>query len=426
MAKGAFPVEPRIAAPSGISAFHRARERVAGRRESRGASTPSPQRNELLIVYQTQAPASVRRAVDFVAAAVSRVAERPRGKALIGASALGALLGLSMGCAYLGGSMAKAMTVRADAQRLAGAAEARFSTDSVIAAAGSDESALAIARRHDPYLIAGAPQRDRDAALFAAKLVTSTSQSEFQSGSLGERLFGLRKASFTTTAAARPFSMPGALEASRDLDCLTQAVYFEARGEGAAGMQAVAQVVLNRVRHPAFPKTVCGVVFQGAADSGCQFSFACDGSMHRGTEPGAWKRARDIAAKALSGHVMAEVGNATHFHTTAVQPGWRANMLRIAQVGSHVFYRFGGSAGAPDAFRYAPRPSTGAIEAPRTVVAGLVPTPAADAPAATYQVIYKAPGAEPAAAASKPPEAPKPAEAPKTEAAQTTTGAVQP
>ncbi|MBS0295356.1 MAG: cell wall hydrolase [Proteobacteria bacterium] len=326
-----------------------------------------------------------------------------------------------MGCAYLGGSMAKAMTVRADAQRLAGAAEARFSTDSVIAAAGSDESALAIARRHDPYLVAGAAERDRDAALFAAKLVTSAPQAE----PLGERLFGLRKASFTTTAAARPFSMPGALEASRDLDCLTQAVYFEARGEGSAGMQAVAQVVLNRVRHPAFPKTVCGVVFQGAADSGCQFSFACDGSMRRGTEPGAWKRARDIAAKALSGHVMAEVGNATHFHTTAVQPGWRSNMLRIAQVGSHVFYRFGGSAGAPDAFRYTPHPSTSSMEAPHAVVAGLTPTVPADAAPALYKVIFKAPGSEAAPAPAKPVETVKPAEAPKVEASSAA-GAVQP
>ena len=145
-------------------------------------------------------------------------------------------------------------------------------------------------------------------------------------------------------AASRPFQMVGALEGSRDFDCLSQAVYYEARGEGAAGQAAVAQVVLNRVRHPAFPKTVCGVVFQGAHARSCQFSFACDGSMRRGKEPAAWRRAKAVAARALAGFVMSDVGSATHFHTTGVSPGWR-NLTRVAQVGSHVFYRFGGMSG---------------------------------------------------------------------------------
>jgi hypothetical protein len=123
-----------------------------------------------------------------------------------------------------------------------------------------------------------------------------------------------------------------------DLDCLTQAVYFEARGETPRGQAAVAQVVLNRVRDPAFPKTVCQVVFQRAA-GGCQFSFACDGSMRRGRELAAWDRARRIAGRALSGAVLAEVGSATHFHTTGVSPGWGPRMFRVAQVGLHVFYR---------------------------------------------------------------------------------------
>ena len=127
---------------------------------------------------------------------------------------------------------------------------------------------------------------------------------------------------------------------ARDLDCLTQAVYFEARGETPRGQAAVATVVLNRVRKVGFPKTVCGVVFQGAATHGCQFSFACDGSMHHGLEADAWDRARGIAARALSGVVLAEVGSATHFHTTAVSPEWGPQMMRVAQVGLHVFYRF--------------------------------------------------------------------------------------
>lgn len=134
-----------------------------------------------------------------------------------------------------------------------------------------------------------------------------------------------------------------------DLDCLTTAVYYEARGESARGQAAVAQVVINRVKHPAFPKTVCDVVFQGAGRRGCQFSFACDGSMRRGREILAWNRARDVATRALAGAARAEVGAATHFHTTAVSPIWAPQMLRVAHVGAHVFYKF-----SPHRLRRAP------------------------------------------------------------------------
>jgi spore germination cell wall hydrolase CwlJ-like protein len=133
---------------------------------------------------------------------------------------------------------------------------------------------------------------------------------------------------------------PARSERSRELDCLTSAVYFEARGETPRGQAAVAQVVMNRVANPRFPKSVCGVVFQGVATHGCQFSFACDGSMRRGREAAAWDRARRIAERALSGVVLSDVGKATHFHTTGVDPEWGPQMLRVAQVGLHVFYRF--------------------------------------------------------------------------------------
>ncbi|MBS0362514.1 MAG: cell wall hydrolase [Proteobacteria bacterium] len=131
-----------------------------------------------------------------------------------------------------------------------------------------------------------------------------------------------------------------ALDGARDLDCLTEAVYFEARGEAPRGQAAVAQVVMNRLANPNFPKTVCGVVFQGAATHGCQFSFACDGSMRHGLEADAWDKARKVAERALSGVALAAgIGNATHFHALGVQPLWGAQMLRVAQVGLHVFYR---------------------------------------------------------------------------------------
>jgi hypothetical protein len=127
---------------------------------------------------------------------------------------------------------------------------------------------------------------------------------------------------------------------SRELDCLAQAVYFEARGEGARGQAAVATVIMNRVKNPHFPKTVCGVVYQGASHrGGCQFSFACDGHAERVVEWDAWEQARRVAARALSGVVLRDVGKATYFHTADVAPQWGPSMLRVAQVGLHVFYK---------------------------------------------------------------------------------------
>ena len=146
----------------------------------------------------------------------------------------------------------------------------------------------------------------------------------------------------TAFEASAPFQFADIAASAHDLDCLTAAVYYEARGETAAGQAAVAQVVLNRVRHPAFPKTVCGVVYQGAGSGACQFSFACDGAADRRREPEAWARARAIAQHALDGYVMTGVGHATHFHLASLGVAWSGQMIRIAQVGQHVFYAFGG------------------------------------------------------------------------------------
>ena len=111
---------------------------------------------------------------------------------------------------------------------------------------------------------------------------------------------------------------------TRDLQCLSEALYFEARGEGVQGQKAVAEVIMNRVDHPRFPKTVCGVVFQGSDRStGCQFTFTCDGSLARLPRPDDWDRARAIARAALSGTVEKSVGLATHYHTRWVAPYWR-------------------------------------------------------------------------------------------------------
>jgi hypothetical protein len=111
-------------------------------------------------------------------------------------------------------------------------------------------------------------------------------------------------------------------------------------------------VVLNRVRHPAFPKSVCGVVYQGSKRrTGCQFSFTCDGSLRARRDPAAWARARRVAGAALAGSVYGPVGHATHYHASYVQPWWAASLKRAVTVGSHIFYRWRGDWGDPKSFR---------------------------------------------------------------------------
>jgi hypothetical protein len=130
-------------------------------------------------------------------------------------------------------------------------------------------------------------------------------------------------------------------DASRALDCLTAAVYYEARSQTDDGQRAVAQVVLNRVRNPAFPGSVCGVVYQGSyRTTGCQFSFTCDGSLAARREPGAWEHAREIASAALAGEVYAPIGAAMYYHTTAVHPYWEDSLTPVTTIGAHIFYRW--------------------------------------------------------------------------------------
>ncbi|MGQ2991048.1 MAG: cell wall hydrolase [Brevundimonas sp.] len=306
-----------------------------------------------------------------IAPTISKAGDRiARLRPVTAAALFGAVAGLVIGGAYLGGQAARATALRAQAERLEGATSAGFTEEALAAAAGGlDASALSIARRHDPYTVAGGAQRDRQAELLTARLETLRA---------GSATSGLRPANLSAVSnpAAQPFRVASALDASRDLDCLTQAAYYEARGEGREGMQAVAQVVLNRARHPAFPKSVCGVVYQGAGRStGCQFSFTCNGAMRGAVNRAAWNRARDVASKALSGAVFAPVGNATHFHTTGVSPGWRNALIRVNQVGQHLFYRFGGRNGSRDAFVYQARPSA-PVEQQPLIQASLDPTDA--------------------------------------------------
>ena len=160
----------------------------------------------------------------------------------------------------------------------------------------------------------------------AAALVAATSASTSQIKAVGDEAKLINAAmpfSAAPVQAARPFEIGGAsLDHRRALLCLTQAVYYEAGFEPMHGRRAVAQVVLNRMRHPAFPNSVCGVVYQGASSPVCQFSFVCDGSLYRAPAAGAWAEAKRVAEEALDGYVERSVGAATHYHADYVAPRW--------------------------------------------------------------------------------------------------------
>jgi spore germination cell wall hydrolase CwlJ-like protein len=142
--------------------------------------------------------------------------------------------------------------------------------------------------------------------------------------------------------AARPFWFRGTPAAREQaVQCLATAALYEA-GDDRQGQKAVIQVVLNRVALPQYPKTVCGVVYEGSdRASGCQFSFACDGSITRRPEHDGdgWQAARVAARRALAGRVFAAVGTATHYHTDWIVPYWMPSLDKIAQVHDHIFYR---------------------------------------------------------------------------------------
>jgi spore germination cell wall hydrolase CwlJ-like protein len=190
--------------------------------------------------------------------------------------------------------------------------------------------------------------------------------------------------------AAKPFELPTVNSTDRTLalTCLTMAVYYEAASQSDQGEAAVAQVVLNRLRNPLFPKTICGVVFQGSTlPTGCQFTFTCDGSLKRRPSEAGWARARRIAQRALDGYVEKSVGEATHYHTVWVVPYWQSTVIKVAQIGAHIFYRWDGALGTPAAFRgqYAgvepPPPVAGFDANPAPAVAAAAETAATSATA---------------------------------------------
>lgn len=216
----------------------------------------------------------------------------------------------------------------------------------VIWAVGTRSSDRAEAEANSSVTVSLAPAE-------AAKLVAATSGAPDQVSAIGEQAKLINASlpfSDRPVQAAHPFALDDGRDRQRALLCLTQAVYYEAGFEPLAGRRAVAQVVLNRMRHPAFPKSVCGVVYQVARAPVCQFSFVCDGSLNRAPAPAAWQESKKIAAAALAGYVESSVGSATHYHADYVAPRWAPLLTKITKLGAHIFYRWPGSWGERGAF----------------------------------------------------------------------------
>ena len=135
--------------------------------------------------------------------------------------------------------------------------------------------------------------------------------------------------------------LPEIVFSAKEQQCLANAIYFEARGESTRGQAAVAQVVLNRVRNPTYPKTICGVVYQNDSwFNRCQFSFACDGRKDVITSPSNYRKAQDVALAVTAGKIfIPEVGSSTHYYAQYVSPGWARAMNKMTKIGLHIFYR---------------------------------------------------------------------------------------
>lgn len=222
--------------------------------------------------------------------------------------------------------------------------------------ADMDPATLAIARRADPRArtdLWGRPTGWANLDITLAPTLGIGSEAT----ETAQEINSLRPFARGPLPLPQPFVLKAAAgDAERALRCLSQAVYYEAAREPLEGQRAVAQVVLNRMRHPAYPKSVCGVVYQGSARvTGCQFTFTCDGALRYAPEPTLWNRAQQVARDALAGFVAKQVGTATHYHADYVAPYWAPTLVKLNQIGAHIFYRWTGPGGMPGAFtgRYA-------------------------------------------------------------------------
>jgi spore germination cell wall hydrolase CwlJ-like protein len=264
---------------------------------------------------------------------------------------------LAVGLAVMGVAMSASSSPRPDIDRTAEAVARATGGDLTprglqLVMARLDAGQLALARRFDPAL--NLPELyGLTPGWESLTLGGKPSLDQGVSGVAAQQLNAAMPTAFGALQPAKPFDLRPATEADRKraLRCLTQAVYYEAALEPLEGQEGVAQVVLNRVRDPNYPSTVCGVVYQGAErTTGCQFSFTCDGALSRAPIAWAWSRAARVAERALAGHVATRVGTATHYHADYVHPWWSPTLAKITQVGAHIFYRWKGSPGESAAF----------------------------------------------------------------------------
>ena len=261
--------------------------------------------------------------------------------------------------AAIGVAMAASSTVRPEIDRRAEAVRRITGgdlTDKGLAAiaARMTPSQLAVAMRHDPS--------ERRAALYGLtpgwESLSLGGKPSLDFGASGLEAQKLN-AAMPVSGLLRPvrpfqFKPATAEDRRRAIRCLTQAIYYEAALEPTEGQEAVAQVILNRVRDPNYANSVCGVVYEGAERvTGCQFSFTCDGSLAQAPVAWAWTRAARVAERALAGHVAVKVGTATHYHANYVHPWWAPTLNKLTQIGAHIFYRWKGVYGEPAAFRQA-------------------------------------------------------------------------
>jgi spore germination cell wall hydrolase CwlJ-like protein len=185
-----------------------------------------------------------------------------------------------------------------------------------------------------------------DRALFAAlAIVLATASAALGSAMTWhpntpstDHIAALRPAAAPTPQSAADMALTQLIAEHR---CLSEALYYEARGEGGIGQRAVAEVVFHRVTKGNYGHSICAVVYEGSSHPGCQFSFTCNGALRRPREASAWIESEQLAARILTGEVMLRnaTGGATNYHAVWVSPYWAPTLKKTAQIGNHIFYR---------------------------------------------------------------------------------------
>ena len=145
------------------------------------------------------------------------------------------------------------------------------------------------------------------------------------------------------TADIRPAADTVMTQLLAEHKCLSEVLYYEARGEGAGGQKAIAEVVFHRMNHGNYGHSICAVVYEGKDKPGCQFSFACNGDIRRPKQMAAWHQSEKLAAAILTGQVALKnaTGGALNFHAISVTPDWADTLEKTTQIGNHIFYRNG-------------------------------------------------------------------------------------